>query len=136
MSVISKVKDAVAEAKNSGDKSNYILVLEEALKKCESEIDRLNGQLSVYTRGTLAIDKDHLELFNFYRQNSGKCTLESMNNFADKSLDLQIALSELIDKGYFEKSDVFSLGSGEPIYLNMSEDKKKEMLIALKNYQQ
>ena len=102
MSVISEVKDAIIDAKKKYDKEKYIEVLEENLKKYECEIERLNSKLSNYIDRNFIITKDHLELFNIYRENKENFTMTYLKQYVKKSIDLEIALSELLNYGYFK----------------------------------
>lgn len=130
MSVISEVKDAIIDAKKKYDKEKYIEVLEENLKKYEYEIERLNSKLSNYIDRNFIITKDHLELFNIYRENKENFTTTYLEQYVKKSIDLEIALSELLNYGYFKKPNVI-VPSG-PVKLSIPEDKKVELLMALK----
>lgn len=130
MSVISEVKDAIIDAKKKYDKEKYIEVLEENLKKYEYEIERLNSKLSNYIDRNFIITKDHLELFNIYRENKENFTTTYLEQYVKKSIDLEIALSELLNYGYFKKPNV--IVPGGPVRLSIPEDKKVELLMALK----
>ena len=130
MSVISEVKDAIIDAKKKYDKEKYIEVLEENLKKYEYEIERLNSKLSNYIDRNFIITKDHLELFNIYRENKENFTTTYLEQYVKKSIDLEIALSELLNYEYFKKPNV--VVPGGPVRLSIPEDKKVELLMALK----
>ena len=130
MSVISEVKDAIIDAKKKYDKEKYIEVLEENLKKYEYEIERLNSKLSNYIDRNFIITKDHLELFNIYRENKENFTTTYLEQYVKKSIDLEIASSELLNYGYFKKPNV--IVPGGPVRLSIPEDKKVELLMALK----
>lgn len=133
MSVISEVKDAVVDAKKKYDKEKYIYVLEENLKVYEEEIKRTNGQLSNYIDRNFIITKDHLELFNIYRNDSAYFTLEYLTSYTKKSVDLEIALSELLNNGYFKRPNIIAVGM--QMRLSIPDDKKIELLLALKREQ-
>mgnify|MGYP001864074845 FL=1 len=104
--------------------------MEENLKKYEYEIERLNSKLSNYIDRNFIITKDHLELFNIYRENKENFTTTYLEQYVKKSIDLEIALSELLNYGYFKKPNV--IVPGGPVRLSIPEDKKVELLMALK----
>ena len=130
MSVISEVKDALLDAKKRYDKEKYIDVLEENLSKYEDEINRLQGQLNSYIDKDFVINNDHLELFEIFRTDHGNFYMEYLREYAKKSIDLEIALSELLNNSYFERPSVMAFGS--VMRLSIPEDKKVILLLALK----
>jgi len=130
MSIIKDVTEGVITAKKKYDKNKYIDVLEEAINKYEEEIKRLSGQLNNLINKDLTITSDHLELFEIYRT-KGLFTLEYLTDYSKETIDLEIALSELLDKKYFVKPRVVAMGTH--MKLDIPNDKKIELLIALKN---
>ena len=130
MSIVMEVKDAVVEAKRKYDKEKYIDVLEENLKKYENEIERLNGQLSKFIDKDFIINADHLELFNIYRNDINNFHLDYLKSYSKKNIDLEIALSQLLEEKYFAMPSVYAMGG--PIRLSIPEDKKIKLLLALK----
>lgn len=130
MSVISEVKDAVVDAKKKYNKEKYIEVLEENLKIYEEELKRLNNQLNNCVNKEFIISKDHLELFQIYRENESNFHMEYLEQYARKSIDLEIALSELLEHNFFKLPSVCAVGG--KIYLSVPVDKKIKLLTALK----
>ena len=130
MSVIAEVKDTVIDAKKKYDKEKYIQVLEEQIEKLEKEIERLNTKVSKYENNDFLLNSDHLELFEIFRKNDYKCYEDEIRLYSKKSVDLEIALSELLENKYFEYPRVYAVGSR--ICLRIPEDKKIELLQALK----
>lgn len=130
MSTIFEVKDTIIEAKKKYDKDKYIEVLEQQIKILEQEIDRLNTRLNKLESNTFKLNSDHLKLFEIFKENDYKCDEEKIKAFAKGDIDLEIALSELIDNNYFEYPSLCVIGS--PIKLFISENKKIKFLQALK----
>ena len=130
MSVVSEVKDTVIDAKKKYDKEKYISVLEEQIEKMQLEIERLNTKISNLEKNKFVLNSDHLELFNLFKENNYHYYLEDIREYAKKDINLEIALSELIDNQYFKKPNVCAIGS--KMNLSIPEDKKIEFLQALK----
>ena len=130
MSVISEVKDTVIDAKKKYDKEKYIQVLEEQIEKLEKEIERLNTKVSKYENNDFLLNSDHLELFEIFRKNDYRCYEDEIRLYSKKSIDLEIALSELLENDYFEYPEAYALGAR--ICLSIPEDKKIKFLQALK----
>ncbi len=131
MSVISEVKDTVLDAKKKYNKEKYIQVLEEQVEKLQKEIGRLNTKVSKYENNDFLLNSDHLELFEIFRKNDYKCYEDEIREYAKKSIDLEIALSELLENEYFDYPNIAVIG--DRICLNIPEDKKIKFLQALKN---
>ena len=130
MSVVAEVKDTIIDAKKKYDKEKYISVLEEQIEKLQLEIERMNTKISVLEKDKFALNSDHLELFEIFKNNNYSYYEEDIKEYAKKSIDLEIALSELLDREYFEYPRVVAIGS--KIRLSIPEDKKIEFLQALK----
>lgn len=130
MSVVAEVKDTIIDAKKKYDKEKYISVLEEQIEKLQLEIERMNTKISVLEKDKFALNSDHLELFEIFKDNNYSYYEEDIKEYAKKSIDLEIALSELLDREYFEYPRAVAIGS--KIRLSIPEDKKIEFLQALK----
>ena len=131
MSVLFDVKDTIIEAKKKFDKDKYIVVLEEQIEILQQEIDRLYTKLDRLESNKFTLNADHLKLFEIFRKNDYKCYESDIKQYVKESIDLEIALSELIDNNYFEYPNIYVPGS--PIKLFISENKKIEFLQALKS---
>jgi hypothetical protein len=134
MPVVMEVKDTIIDAKKKYDKEKYIEVLEEQINVLEKENERLTTRISKLESNEFVINSDHLELFNLYRSQKKDFTLEDLELYSKKSVDLEIALTELLNNGYFEKPNVYALGC--KMHLSIPDDKKTKLLIALKNNQE
>lgn len=132
MSVVAEVKDTVIDAKKKYDKEKYISVLEDQIEKLQLEIERLNTKISSLEKNKFVLNSDHLELFNLFRENNYHYYLQDIREYAKKDINLEIALSELIDNQYFKKPSAYAVGS--KMNLSIPEDKKIEFLQALKQH--
>lgn len=130
MSLIAEVKDTVIDAKKKYDKEKYIQVLEEKIEKLEKELERLNTKVFKYENNDFLLNLDHLELFEVFRKNDYRCYEDEIRLYSKKSIDLEIALSELLENEYFEYPRVCAIGAR--ICLSIPEDKKIKFLQALK----
>ena len=130
MSVAAEVKDTIIYAKKKYDKEKYISILEEQLEKLQLEIERMNTKISMLEQNKFVLNFDHLELFKLFKENNYHYYLEDIREYVKKDINLEIALSELLDKEYFKKPSVMALGS--KMNLSIPEDKKIEFLQALK----
>lgn len=130
MSVVAEVKDTIIDAKKKYDKEKYISVLEEQIEKLQLEIERMNTKISMLEKNKFTLNSDHLELFKVFKDNNYHYYLEDISEYAKKDINLEIALSELMDKEYFKKPSIMAVGS--KMNLSIPEDKKLEFLQALK----
>ena len=130
MSIINEVKETIVDAKKKYDKEKYIQVLEEQITKLEKEYERLNTRLSKYEQNEFHLNQDHLELFKLFKDNNYYYYLEDITEYSKKSIDLEIALNELLEKEYFKKPGVVSIGS--KMQLSIPEDKRIIFLQELK----
>lgn len=130
MSVIMEVKDSMLEAKKKYDEKKYISVLEENIEKLIKENERLQTRVFKLEENKFSINRDHLELFNLYRDDKFDFTLQDLQVYTKKSVDLEIALSELLDNEYFKRPNIMTLGG--KMRLLIPDDKKTKLLIALK----
>lgn len=128
---VSDIKDVIVEAKKKYDKEKYIDVLEEQIERLQREVERMNTQISVLERNKFVLNSDHLELFSLFKNNNYLYYEEDIQEYSKKSIDLEIALNELIEHRYFERPNIVALGS--KIRLHIPEDKKIEFLRALKS---
>ena len=71
-----------------------------------------------------------MELFEIFRKNDYRCYEDEIRLYSKKSIDLEIALSELLENDYFEYPGAYALGAR--ICLSITEDKKIKFLQALK----
>ena len=129
MSIINEVKETIVDAKKKYDKEKYIQVLEEQITKLEEEFERLNTRLAKYEKNEFHLNQDHLELFKLFKDNNYYYYLEDITDYSKKSIDLEIALNELLEKEYFKKP-VVSIGS--KMQLSIPEDKRIIFLQELK----
>lgn len=130
MSVVAEVKDTIVEAKKKYDKEKYISVLENQIKVLQQEIERMNTKIALLEEDRFILNSDHLELFKLFKDNNYRCYKKDLINYSKKNIDLEIALSELIEHGYFEYPRAYAIGSEISLYV--PEDKKIELLQALK----
>ena len=131
MSVVMEVKETIVEAKKKYDKEKYLEVLEEGISRLEKENERLTTRISKLESNDFVINSDHLELFNLYRNKTIEFTLEDLESYARKSVDLEIALTELLNNDFFKKPNVYGLGGKMRLFI--PDDKKVKLLVALKN---
>ncbi len=129
--IIVEVKNAIVHAKKNHDKEKYISVLEEQIEILECEVERLNTRLISYEKNEFKLNSNHLELFMLFKNSNYYYDENKINEYVKKSIDLEIALSELIDKGYFLYDGVYDANGN--VDLIIPEDKKLEFLRALKN---
>lgn len=132
MTVITDVKEVIKDAKKKYDKDKYILVLEDQIVKLENEIGRLATTISRLEESKFLLNSDHLELFELFRNNNYKYSLDEIESFSKKSINLEIALSELLENDYFKIPSLYVVGS--KIILSIPEAKKIEFLNSLKNH--
>ena len=90
----------------------------------------MNTKISMLEQNKFVLNFDHLELFKLFKENNYHYYLEDIREYVKKDINLEIALSELLDKEYFKKPSVMALGS--KMNLSIPEDKKIEFLQALK----
>lgn len=131
MSVVAEVKDTIIDAKKKYDKEKYIDILEEQIEKLQHEIERMYTKISVLEKDKFVLNSDHLELFKLFKENNYMYYADDIEEYSKKNIDLEIALSELLDREYFKYPIAHVVGS--PIRLSIPEDKKIEFLQALKN---
>ena len=131
MSVLAEVKETIIEAKKKYNKEKYIIVLEEQIEKLQQEIGRLNTKLNLLESNEFILNSDHLELFELFRKNNYKCYETDIKSYVKNNIDLEIALSELLDNNYFEYPKVLAIGG--PVKLLIPENKKLKFLQALKS---
>ena len=129
---LTDVKDTLVEAKKKYDREKYIDVLEEQINIMELEIERMNTKISLLEKNKFILNSDHLELFKIFRDNGYCYYEEDIRKYAKKNIDLEIALSELIEHNYFEYPRVCAIGS--KVRLSIPENKKIEFLQALKKF--
>lgn len=130
MSIITEINDAIHQAKKKYDKEKYITTLERQIELLEQEIEKLQGQNLSLSRNTITLNSNHLKLFKLVKDNNYSYSEHSLREYAKTNIDLEIALSELIENGYFEHSNVASYIYGAR--LEVPEEKKIELLNALK----
>ncbi len=132
MSVITDTKEILTLAKKKYDVTKYISVLEEQIEKLIVENQRLNTRISNLEKGKFVLNSDHIELFNVFKENNYLFYEEDITDYAKKSIDLEIALSELLEHEYFERPGVVAVGSKIQLYI--PDDKKIEFLQAWKKF--
>ena len=132
MSIINELKESIFDAKKKYDKEKYIQVLEEQLEKLENEYERLNTRLQKFEQNSFRLNQDHLELFKLFLDNDYCYYYEDLLKYSRKSIDLEIALNELLEKEYFEKPRVAI--PGEKMKLSIPEDKRIIFLQELKKH--
>ena len=128
---IFEIRNIIIEAKKKYDKKKYIKVLEEQIEKLEIEIERMNTENLILRKEKFMLNSDHLELFKLFRKNNYQYNEDDIKIYAKKSIDLEIALSELIEQGYIEYQS--NTPFGIDTYLSIPESKKKIFLKVLKN---
>lgn len=129
MSVLSEVKETIISAKKMYDKEKYILVLEEQVDILQKEIERLNTRIEK-ENDELLLNSDHLQIFEEFRKNNYSCYELQIREFVKNNIDLEIALSELLEYEFLDYPAV--IVPGEDIKFCIPEDKKVKLLQALK----
>ena len=129
MSVLSEVKETIISAKKMYDKEKYISVLEEQVDVLQKEIERLNTRIAK-ENDELLLNSDHLQIFDEFRKNNYSYYELQIRAFVKNNIDLEIALSELMEYGYIEYPRIAVLGADIKLYI--PEDKKVKLLQALK----
>ena len=67
-------------------------------------------ELSNLVNKDLSLNYNHLKIFNIYRKEPKNFHEEYLFNYVKESIDFEIALNELIDKGYLIFSNIHVIG--------------------------
>lgn len=130
MSLLKEVGDILNDAKKLYDKEKYISILEEQVIKLQRELERLETENKLLSDSKFAMNKDHLEIFNIFGSHNYKYSEQEIRNYVSNNIDLEIALSELIDNKYIEYPSVSIIGGC--VYLVIKDSKRIEFLRAIK----